>query len=70
MLNNYSHFALLVEDIKEASKAMQEKGIAPDTPMSKGPSGTWQQWFHDPDGNKFELMQYTADSWQVNDHKA
>ncbi|MGM9960461.1 MAG: VOC family protein [Allobaculum sp.] len=68
--NNYSHFPLLVEDIEVASNAMHDKGIMPDSAMSKGPSGTWQQWFHDPDGNKFEIMQYTADFWQVNGHKA
>ncbi len=64
----YSHFALTVDDIFEASKQLQEAGITPDTEISKGPSGTYQQWFSDPDGNKFELMQYTEDSYQVKGH--
>lgn len=64
----YSHFALTVDDIHTASQQLKEKGIEPDTAISKGPSGTYQQWFHDPDGNKFELMQFTEDSWQVTGH--
>ncbi len=64
----YSHFALTVDDIFEASKELQNAGIAPDTEISKGPSGTYQQWFHDPDGNKFEMMQFTEDSYQVKGH--
>ncbi len=64
----YSHFALTVDDIYEASKEIQSRGITPDTEISKGPSGTYQQWFHDPDGNRFELMQYTEDSYQVKGH--
>lgn len=64
----YSHFALTVDDIYEASKELQEKGVKPDTQISKGPSGTFQQWFHDPDGNKFELMQFTEKSYQVVGH--
>ena len=64
----YSHFALTVDDIYEASEQLEEAGVKPDTGISKGPSGTYQQWFHDPDGNKFELMQFTEDSYQVKGH--
>ncbi len=64
----YSHFALTVDDIFAASEELQKAGINPDTQISKGPSGTYQQWFHDPDGNKFELMQFTKDSYQVKGH--
>lgn len=64
----YSHFALTVDDIFETSKQLQQVGITPDTNISKGPSGTYQQWFSDPDGNKFELMQYTETSFQVIGH--
>lgn len=61
----YSHFALIVEDIHKTYQEFIDVGIQPDTPCSKGPSGTWQFWVHDPDGNKFEVMQYTEDSYQV-----
>ena len=36
-----------------------------DTPITKGPSETYQMWLHDPDGNKFEIMQFTDKSIQV-----
>ena len=64
----YSHFALLVDNIYKTCKEMKAAGIEPDTDISKGPSGTYQQWYHDPDGNKFEVMQYTEDSWQLRGH--
>ncbi len=64
----YSHFALLTDDIHKAYEEITAQGIQPDTPISKGPSGTWQFWLHDPDGNKFEVMQFTAESYQVTGH--
>ena len=64
----YSHFALLVDDIKETERQLAARGMVFDTPLSKGPSGTWQLWTHDPDGNKFEIMQFTEDSYQVKGH--
>ena len=35
-----------------------------DDEPNKGQSETWQMWIHDPDGNKFEIMQYTDLSLQ------
>ena len=64
----FSHFALTVDDIFAAETEMKQAGITPDTPISKGPSGTWQFWISDPDGNKFEVMQYTDVSYQVTGH--
>lgn len=65
---NYSHVALLVEDIHEAHEELKAKGIPVDTPPSLGLEGTWQMWSHDPDGNKIEFMQYTENSWQLTGH--
>ena len=62
---DYSHFALLVDDIYKARDELLERGIELDTDISKGPSETYQMWLHDPDGNKFEVMQYTENSIQV-----
>ncbi len=56
----YSHFALMVDDIFEAHDELVKAGVEP----NKGQSQTWQMWIHDPDGNKFEIMQYTPDSLQ------
>ena len=64
----YSHFALLVDDINEAYDDFVKKGINPDTGISKGPSETYQFWITDPDGNRFEVMQYTEKSYQVVGH--
>lgn len=61
----YSHFALLVEDIYEVRKQLEENGVEFDTAISKGPSQTYQMWTHDPDGNRFEIMQFTENSIQV-----
>jgi lactoylglutathione lyase len=64
----YSHFALLTDDIFMTAEELASRGVKPDTAISKGPSGTYQQWYHDPDGNRFELMQYTEGSYQVIGH--
>ena len=64
----YSHFALTVDDIFETRKELEERGVVFDSPISKGPSETYQMWVHDPDGNKFEIMQYTENSYQVKGH--
>lgn len=61
----YSHFALLVDDIHQTRKELIERGVEIDTPISKGPSETYQMWVHDPDGNRFEIMQYTEKSFQI-----
>ena len=61
----YSHFALLVDDIYKTRDELVERGVTIDTEISKGPSETYQMWVHDPDGNKFEIMQYTEKSFQL-----
>ena len=61
----YSHFALVVDDIHETRKELEERGVVFDTNISKGPSETYQMWLHDPDGNKFEIMQFTENSIQL-----
>lgn len=62
---DYSHFALLVDDIFKTKEELIAAGIELDTDISKGPSETYQMWIHDPDGNKFEIMQYTENSIQL-----
>ena len=61
----YSHYALLVDDIFKTRDKLIARGVEIDTEISKGPSETYQMWVHDPDGNKFEIMQYTENSYQV-----
>ena len=64
-----NHFALTVNDIDKTFKEFKEKGLPlmSDKP-TKGPSETWQFWSHDPDGNYFEVMQFTDKSYQINGH--
>lgn len=64
----YSHFGLVCDDLQKTREELAARGLQPDTEPSKGPSGTWQLWFHDPDGNKFEVMEYTPESYQVVGH--
>lgn len=61
----YSHFALLVDNIYNTRDELIANGVEIDSDISKGPSETYQMWIHDPDGNKFEIMQYTDKSLQV-----
>ena len=64
-----NHFALTVDDIEQTFAEFKEKGLPlmSDKP-TKGPSETWQFWSHDPDGNYFEVMQFTDKSYQINGH--
>lgn len=64
----YSHFALLVDDIYKAREELEARGLVFDTEISKGPSETYQMWTHDPDGNEFEVMQFTDKSYQLVGH--
>ena len=65
---DYSHFALTVDDIYATREKLEGRGLTFDTEISKGPSETYQMWTHDPDGNKFEIMQFTDKSYQLVGH--
>lgn len=64
---NYTHYSLEVEDIRAYRQEIIARGGARylDTEVSMGMDNTWQFWMHDPDGNKFEIMEYTPNSYQV-----
>ncbi|WP_297817950.1 VOC family protein [uncultured Lactobacillus sp.] len=64
-----NHFALTVDDINDTFNEFKQKGLPlmSDKP-TKGPSETWQFWSHDPDGNYFEVMQFTKKSYQITGH--
>ena len=61
----YLHFALEVEDIHAAKAELEAAGVEITSGPSFGPEKTWQMWVADPDGNRFEMMQYTPESWQL-----
>ena len=64
---NYTHYSLEVEDIQAFRQEIIARGGAQylDTEITRGLEYTWQFWMHDPDGNKFEIMEYTPESYQV-----
>lgn len=58
-----THFCIETDDIDAFIAAAAVKGIAC-TPKQLGGDHTWQTWLRDPDGNAFEIHQYTERSMQ------
>lgn len=67
-LNGYNHFCLLTKDIHKVYLEFKEKNLPILSDISFGPSNTYQFWSKDPDGNRFEVMEYTSNSYQVVGH--
>lgn len=65
---DYSHFALTCDDIFATRERLESRGLVFDTAINKGPSGTYQMWAHDPDDNRFEIMQFIDESYQIVGH--
>ena len=63
----YLHLSLEVPDLQAAKEELLSKGIALVSDIALGPDHTYQFWIADPDGNRIELMEYTARSLQVID---
>ena len=59
-----THFCLETDDIDAFIVATTAKGIAC-SPKSLGADQSWQTWLRDPDGNAFEIHQYTEHSKQL-----
>jgi catechol 2,3-dioxygenase-like lactoylglutathione lyase family enzyme len=64
---NYTHFSMLTDDIEEFYQQFLEKGGREYVDLSPRPNvdRTYAFWFHDPDGNKVEVIQYTEYSMQI-----
>jgi len=64
---NYTHFALEVSDLKAFRNQVLKRGGAEyiETEIELGLENTYTMWMHDPDGNRFEIMEYTPASYQV-----
>lgn len=60
----FAHFCFETEDI-DALIEMLKKTDVKFTPKKKGCDNTWQIWLTDPDGNSFEVHQYTSESLQL-----
>ena len=61
--NGIVHFALETDDIDALAAKLAESGIVT-SPKKLGVDNTWQTWLQDPDGNRFEIHQYTPQSMQ------
>lgn len=61
----YQHFSIVVDDIQKTYQELLDKNVPMDGEPILGPDNTWQLWITDPDGNRFELMEYTKESYQV-----
>lgn len=61
--NGISHFCIEAEDIDAVMAELERRGVS-FTPKKLGCDQTWQTWLEDPDGNKFEVHQYTPESAQ------
>lgn len=58
------HFCLETDDMAKVMARLDAEGI-PYTPNRKGCDDTWQIWLRDPDGNDFEVHQYSPTSRQL-----
>lgn len=75
----FHHFSLRVENIVEASRELEAKGVQlynsptwqnnplinPMEAGKQGQCGSMAFYIKDPEGNEIEIIQYTADSQQV-----
>ena len=57
------HFCLESDDLDRLMGDLRTRGIA-FTEKKLGCDNTWQIWLEDPDGNAFEVHQYTPKSMQ------
>lgn len=59
------HICLEVEDVEEAYRDLEKKGVTFDTGLQIGKAKCRQFWIHDPDGTPIELMQLPPESMQA-----
>jgi len=61
----YQHFALEVDNIEAFQQEISSRGVEAEGAVHVGPDNTKQLWLVDPDGNRLELHEYTAESLQL-----
>ena len=61
---SFRHICLEVDNIEATVKELSGRGVAVGE-ITLGSDESYQAWFKDPDGNEFELHQYTPKSWQA-----
>lgn len=63
--NGVNHICLGVDDIDSIVAQIGAAGIALTAQKKMGADNNYQAWIEDPDGNRIELMQITADAMQL-----
>ena len=61
--NGLAHFCLETGNLDALIAHLSTQGVN-HTPKSQGCDFTWQIWLEDPDGNKFEVHEYSEKSMQ------
>ena len=63
----FTHFSFVIDDIQAFYRELLDKGLgdAIDITPQLNCDHTWAMWFHDPDGNRVEVHQYTERSFQL-----
>jgi catechol 2,3-dioxygenase-like lactoylglutathione lyase family enzyme len=61
---SFRHICLEVDDIQATVGELRARGVKVGE-ITLGSDQSYQAWFSDPDGNEFELHQYTPKSWQA-----
>lgn len=61
---SFQHICLEVDDIQQTVDTLRARGVEV-SEVILGKDQSYQAWFTDPDGNRFELHQYTTQSWQA-----
>lgn len=62
--NRYGHACLEVTGLAEFRRELLARGLEV-SEIRTGLDASLQAWTADPDGNRIELMEYTARSWQL-----
>ncbi len=61
---SYRHVCLEVDNLKSTMEQLADKGVEV-TGYKMGSDNSYQAWITDPDGNRVELHEYTAQSKQT-----
>jgi len=59
----HRHVCFEVDDIEAAAAELKRRGVEV-TKINRGSDRSYNVWLADPDGNRLELQQYTAESKQ------
>lgn len=59
------HITLALDNIFVARPQLEARSVCFDSPISRDSNGCYRMGTHDPDGNRIDLVQYTAESYRI-----